>query len=96
MNLNIVEEFLLNLEMNERHVFEDCPEHLVLHIMPFFQLVHVINVDEIIVRLMLFESVFSGKLIRVEGYITLVVDEHMVSKEKMCYLINKLYGLMWF
>lgn len=96
MNLNIVENFLLNLELNERMVFKDCPRHLVLHLMPFFQLVHVLNVDEVIGGLMLFERVFSGKLIRVEGYITLAVDEHMVSEDKMCNLINKLYSLARF
>lgn len=96
MNLNIIEEFLFNLELNEDHVFDDFPSHLVLRIMPFFQLVHVLNIEEVIVRLMLFESAFSGKLIRVEGYITLAVDQNMVSKGKMICLINKLYGLMRF
>ncbi|CAH8234928.1 hypothetical protein VAE122_3040171 [Vibrio aestuarianus] len=62
-----VEQFLLNLEHNEQRILSLCPDHLLLPTLPFFQLVHVINIEEVIKQLATIEIITGGQFIRVDG-----------------------------
>ncbi len=79
--LNPVEQFLLNLENSEKRIFEHCPENLLLPIIPFFQLVEVINLIEVLGVVGEYEATSKGVFVRVDGYLTLSVADQDFNLE---------------
>lgn len=70
-----MEHFLHNLEKNEAVILNGYPDNLLLPIIPFFQLVHVINLDDIIALIFQFEIAIKGVFIRVDGFLSLTLAE---------------------
>ncbi|EGR0570502.1 hypothetical protein E8L98_15690 [Vibrio cholerae] len=83
MRLNDIEQFLLKLEKNEQLVFNDCPDDRILPLIPFFQLVHVLNLDEIIRFLISLEQSLQGKLVRSEGYLMITLSDDVYDEEEL-------------
>lgn len=81
LELTPLEEFLLKLERNERDVFNRYPEHILIPIIPFFQLVHVVNIELVLTLLSHFEQGESNILIRLDGFLTLAADETSIRNE---------------
>ncbi|MDE1211615.1 hypothetical protein [Vibrio aestuarianus] len=91
-----VEQFLLNLEHNEQRILSLCPDHLLLPTLPFFQLVHVINIEEVIKQLATIEIITGGQFIRVDGYLTLAIEEQLYQSEELRCLTLQLFEIMRF
>lgn len=81
--LSPLEEFLLKLERNERDVFSLYPEHILIPIIPFFQLVHIVNIDLVLRLLNHFEQGENSILIRLDGFLTLAADETSIRNEDL-------------
>ncbi len=81
--LNNIERFLLKLERNEHEVFTHHPDHLLLPIIPFFQLVHVEDIELVLKQLSLFEQGKGQFLIRLDGFVTLAADGTNLQKEDL-------------
>ncbi|AVI67764.1 hypothetical protein CKQ84_19000 [Shewanella sp. WE21] len=75
--------FLQHLEKNEVVILGKYPNHLLLPILPFFQLVHVINLEAVIELILQFELVVKGVFIRVDGFLTLTIAEQDYSAENV-------------
>ena len=78
-----IEQFLLKLERNELDVFVRYPDYILLPIIPFFQLVHTENIEVVLERLSHFEQGDSQFLIRLDGFVTLVIDEANFRKDDL-------------
>ncbi len=96
ISLDGIERFLLHLEQNEGIIFRDCPEHLLLPIMPFFQLVHLVNLEAVIKMLLQIEQMTQGMFIRVDGFITFTIVEQDYSERDVRQFSIKLFELMRF
>ncbi|WP_336934433.1 hypothetical protein [Vibrio cholerae] len=96
MTLNEIEQFLLKLERNELLVFNDCPDDRILPLMPFFQLVHVLTLDEIMRFLISLEESLQGKLVRSEGYLMITLPDHVYDEEKLRIFTTQLQEKMRF
>ncbi|HDI3264683.1 TPA: hypothetical protein PMC50_003331 [Vibrio cholerae] len=96
VKLNDVEQFLLHLEQNEGIVFEQYPNYVLLPVIPFFQLIHVQNVLQVIDRLHCFEPVSNGFLIRVDGYLTLACEERSIRDDNFRRITIQLLETMRF
>lgn len=83
IKLNQIEQFLLRLEENEKFVFENCPDDRIFQLIPFFQLVHVLNLDEIIWFLISLEQSLKGKLVRSEGYLMITLSDKVYVEEDL-------------
>lgn len=94
--LNEIEQFLLHLEQNENVVYEQHAEYLLFSVVPFFQIVHVINTLRVIQQLLFIESQFSGLLIRVDGYLTLACHEQNRRDDELRRLTIQLLEIMRF
>lgn len=78
-----VEQFLLRLERNERDVFVHHPDHILVPIIPFFQLVHAVNVECVLIQLSRFEQEEGNALIRLDGFLTLAADEKNIRPDDL-------------
>ncbi|GHW44590.1 hypothetical protein VCSRO56_3571 [Vibrio cholerae] len=96
MTLNEIEQFLLKLERNELLVFNDCPDDRILPLIPFFQLVHVLTLDEIMRFLISLEESLQGKLVRSEGYLMITLPDHAYDEEKLRIFTTQLQEKMRF
>jgi hypothetical protein len=94
--MNEVEVFLMNLEDNEVLVFEQYPDLVILPLIPFFQLTKVQNTYQMCEKLISFESIFGGFLIRVNGDITLACVENGINRDHIRRLTIKLIETMRF
>lgn len=94
--LNPIEQFLLHLEQSERTVFSEYPDYLIYPILPFFQLVHVCNTEQVIEQLNQFESVLDGYLIRVDGYLAFTCPEFSAREDDLRRLTLQLLEIMRF
>ncbi len=81
--LSNIERFLLKLERNEREVFTHYPDHVLLPIIPFFQLVHVEDIELVLKQLSLFEQGEGQFLIRLDGFVTLAADETSLRRDDL-------------
>ncbi len=81
--LNKIERFLLKLEQNEHEVLTHYPDHVLLPIIPFFQLVHVEDIELVLKQLSLFEQRKGLFLIRLDGFVTLAADETNLQKDDL-------------
>lgn len=81
MKLDDIEQFLLKLEQNEEVVFRDCQDDLIFPLIPFFQLVHVLNLDEIIRFIISIEHSQNGKLVRLDNTIMITIPEDSYDEE---------------
>lgn len=70
-----VENFLAYIEQNEKHVFQFCLDDMLYPIIPFYQLTYVFNIEDVIQALMNIDKQFDSRLIRVDGYLTIVMAE---------------------
>ncbi|HGF7167853.1 TPA: hypothetical protein AB5F34_004021, partial [Vibrio mimicus] len=52
-------------------------------LIPFFQLVHVLNLDEIIWFLISLEQSLKGKLVRSEGYLMITLSDKVYVEEDL-------------
>lgn len=91
-----IEHFLQRLEKNEAVILRDYPDNLLLPIFPFFQLVHVINLDAIIALILQFEIAIKGVFIRVDGFLTLTIAEQDYSEDDVRRLSINLIETMRF
>ncbi|EGQ8131803.1 hypothetical protein CGI04_06865 [Vibrio parahaemolyticus] len=73
--LSNIERFLLKLERNEREVLTHYPDYVLLPIIPFFQLVHVEDIELVLKQFSPFEQGEGQFLIRLDGFVTLAADE---------------------
>ncbi|RSD30304.1 hypothetical protein [Vibrio pectenicida] len=94
--LDKVESFLLKIEQNEETVFSQYPDYVLYPIVPFFQLVHIHNHEQVIDKIIQFETILGGFLIRVDGYITLACPESSVLEDDLRRLTIQLLELMRF
>ena len=94
--LDKVESFLLKIEQNEETVFSQHPDYVLYPVVPFFQLVHLHNIEQVIENLLRFESTLGGFLIRVDGYITLACPESTVLEDDLRRLTIQLLEVMRF
>ena len=94
--LDKVESFLLKIEQNEETVFSQYPDYVLYPIVPFFQLVHIHNLEQVIDKILQFETILGGFLIRVDGYITLACSELGVLEEDLRRLTIQLLEIMRF
>lgn len=70
-----IETFLAYIEQNEKHVFQFCLDDMLYPIIPFYQLIYVLNIEDVIHELMSIDEQFASRLIRVDGYLTSVMAE---------------------
>ncbi|MCO4174553.1 hypothetical protein K8D10_22685 [Aeromonas veronii] len=96
MTRNEIEQFLLHIEQNEDVVFEQYTDYLLLPIVPFFQLVHVQNTQQVINNLLGFESASNGFFIRVDGYLTLACEDHSIRDDDLRRITIQLFETMRF
>ncbi|EGQ8095639.1 hypothetical protein G4T96_002170 [Vibrio cholerae] len=96
VTLNEIEQFLLHIEQNEEVVFEQYTDYLLLPIVPFFQLVHVQNTQQVINGLLCFEPASNGFLIRVDGYLTLACEDHSIRDDDLRRITIQLLETMRF
>ncbi|ARR51739.1 hypothetical protein ETN89_20995 (plasmid) [Photobacterium damselae subsp. damselae] len=96
MKLNEIEQFLLRLEENEQFVFNYRQDDRILAILPFFQLVHVLNLNEIIRFLALLEQLMRGKLVRSNGYLMIALSDDVYDEEELRRLTIQLLEKMRF
>ncbi|MDN3612031.1 hypothetical protein ACODM8_17760 [Vibrio ostreicida] len=94
--LNQIEQFLLDLEQSEQAVFSRYQDYVIYPIVPFFQLVHVSNIEQVMEQLSQFASVSSGYLIRVDGYLTLACAEFSIREDDLRRLTLQLLERMRF
>ncbi|AYV25041.1 hypothetical protein L1D61_25700 [Vibrio mediterranei] len=94
--LNPIEQFLLDLEQSERTVFSQYPDYLIYPVVPFFQLVHVCNLEQVIEQLNRFQSVLGGYLIRADGYLAFTCPEFRVREDDLRRLTLQLLEIMRF
>lgn len=94
--LDQVESFLLKIEQNEDAVFSQHPDYVLYPVVPFFQLVHLHNIEQVIEKLHQFETTLGGYLIRVDGYITLACPESGVLEDDLRRLTIQLLEIMRF
>ncbi|MBU2895877.1 hypothetical protein [Vibrio hepatarius] len=94
--LNKIEIFLLKIEQNEEAVFSQHPDYVLYPVVPFFQLVHIHNIEQVIEKLHQFETTLGGFLIRVDGYVTLACPEFSVLEEDLRRLTIQLLEIMRF
>ncbi|AQS37655.1 hypothetical protein Sps_02501 [Shewanella psychrophila] len=89
ISLDGVERFLQRLEQNEKVIFRDYPDHLLLPIVPFFQLVHLGNLETVIEMILQFEIMTKGMFIRVDGFLTFtIVEQDYLEDEVRHFAIN--------
>jgi hypothetical protein len=91
-----IEIFLQRLEKNEEIILSDYHDHLLLPIFPFFQLVHVVNLEIVIDLILQFEIVINGVFIRVDGFMTLTIAEQDYSQDEVRRLTFNLLEKMRF
>lgn len=94
--LSPIEQFLLRLERNERDVFSHNLDHVLLPIVPFFQLVHVVNIDHVLRLLSQFEQGEGSALIRIDGFLTLAAEEKSIPNEDLRRWTINLFDAMRF
>ncbi|EKT64612.1 hypothetical protein [Providencia burhodogranariea] len=70
-----VEFFLAYIEKNEKHIFQFCLDDLLYPIIPFYQLIYVLNIEDVIKALIRIDKQFDSRLIRVDGYLTIAMAE---------------------
>jgi len=91
-----VVNFLQRLEKNESIMFRDYPENLLLPVFPFFQLIHLVNLEAVIDFILQFEIATNGVFIRVDGFLTLTIDEQYYSEDNVRWLSINLFEKMRF
>ncbi|MBS0045040.1 hypothetical protein KFE26_22565 [Shewanella sp. M16] len=91
-----IEYFLQRLEKNEVVIFKNYPDNLLLPIFPFFQLVHVINLEAVLALILQFEIAMKGVFIRVDGFLTLTIAEQDYSEDDVRRLSINLIETMRF
>ena len=94
--LNSIEQFLFNLEQNEKTVFSEHPDYFIYPLIPFFQIVHVLNIEDVLTQLNQIEVVLGGYLIRVDGYLVYTCSEFGVREEDLRRLTIQLLEIMRF
>lgn len=95
-NKTIVEDFLLSVEENENTVFDERPDDFIIKLFPFFLLVNVINTETVLTNLFALEELTSGQLIRVDGYVSLVISDDKYKEEFIRQLCIRLFEVMRF
>lgn len=75
MKMELIEFFLAYIEKNEKQVFQFCLDDMLYPIVPFYQLIYVLNIEDVMEALMSIDKQFDSKLIRVEGYLTIAMAE---------------------
>ncbi|GIB52569.1 hypothetical protein VCSRO187_3353 [Vibrio cholerae] len=83
--LNFIEAFLVKLEENEKHVFLNCPEYIIVPLFPFFQLAYLLNLSEVLILLESIETESKGYIIRDTSNIALAYNEHRQLNEFIRY-----------
>lgn len=96
MNNDYIECFLTRIESNEAHVFNFHPDYLFIPILPFFQLVYVLNKKEIMDTLTNIDSTFNSLMIRVDGYLCLALDEVNYDEKAMSSMVTHVFNIMKF
>ncbi|EKN4037952.1 hypothetical protein NUF46_004283 [Yersinia enterocolitica] len=96
MKNDYIERFLSRLESNETHIFNFCTDFLFIPIFPFFQLVHILNMEEVIDELTKIDSVFNSLMIRVDGYLSLALDEVNYDEKMMKNMVTHVLNIMRF
>lgn len=91
-----VENFLAYIEKNEKHVFHFCLDDMLYPIIPFYQLIYVLNIEDVIQALMNIDKQFDSRLIRVDGYLTVVMDERNYQEAEFKRSVIHTFKLMRF
>ncbi|PIW61465.1 hypothetical protein [Shewanella sp. CG12_big_fil_rev_8_21_14_0_65_47_15] len=91
-----IQHFLQRLETNETVILRDHKDNLLLPIFPFFQLVHVVNLEVTIELILQFEIAMKGVFIRVDGFLTLTIAEQDYSEDDVRRLSINLFEKMRF
>lgn len=91
-----IQHFLQRLEKHEAIILRDYQDNLLLPIFPFFQLVHVVNLEGIIDLILQFEIATKGVFIRVDGFLTLTIAEQDYSEDDVRRLSINLFEKMRF
>ncbi|AWS50752.1 hypothetical protein AM461_07980 [Providencia rettgeri] len=91
-----VEHFLAYLEENEKYVFEFCLDESIYPIIPFYQLIYISNIQEVIKVLIRMDEKFKSRLIRIDGYLTVVMDEQNYQAMEFKYHVVQLLKMMRF
>ncbi|WP_434525699.1 hypothetical protein [Photorhabdus asymbiotica] len=96
MTKDHIESFLLRLENNEEQVFEFFQDYLLLPILPFFQLVHIVNTEEIMEELANIDKTFDSMMIRVDGYLTVAIAEKNYQEKELRNMVIHILQIMRF
>ncbi|EKT60080.1 hypothetical protein [Providencia sneebia] len=96
MMIGPIESFLDYIEKNEKHVFQNCLDDAIYPIIPFYQLVYVLNVEDTIKELIDIDKQFNSKLIRVDGYLTAVMAEENYQKKEFTNSVIHILKMMRF
>ena len=91
-----IQQFLQRLEKNESVIFRDYPDNLLLPVFPFFQLIHLVNLEAVIDLIFQFEMASKGVFIRVDGFLTLTIAEQDYSEDNVRRLSINLFEKMRF
>ncbi|KAA1195504.1 hypothetical protein [Photorhabdus heterorhabditis] len=96
MTKDHIESFLLRLENNEEQVIEFFQDYLLFPILPFFQLVHIVNTEEIMEALANIDKTFDSMMIRVDGYLTAVISENNYQEKELINMVIHILQIMRF
>lgn len=96
MTKDHIESFLQRLENNEEQVFEFFQDYLLLPILPFFQLVYIVNTEEIIEALANIDKTFDSVMIRVDGYLTVAISEKNYQEKELRNMVIHILQIMRF
>jgi hypothetical protein len=92
--LDSKESFLYHIEKNGEEVFKNNQDDLLLPLIPFFQIVYVNNINEVLEQLLIFETETNGLLVRFNEYISLAVSESNYNEKQIRTLMMKLLEIM--
>ncbi|WP_036773138.1 hypothetical protein [Photorhabdus australis] len=96
MTKDHIESFLQRLENNEEQVFEFFQDYLLLPILPFFQLIYIVNTEEIIEALANIDKTFDSMMIRVDGYLTVAISENNYQEKELRNMVIHILQIMRF
>lgn len=83
MKDRIIESFLLRIKENEEYVFKNSLDDFIFPIIPFYQLIYLTNIELILKELINLEYQLNCRLIRLDGYLTIAVDEQHSQEDKI-------------
>lgn len=90
---NYIEGFLIHLEKNEEKVGA-YPNHIIVPMFPFFNLLYCVNLKTVIKEIYFLESSSNGIIIRYNNYISIAIDDVDVERRQLSISLVRLLDMM--